>query len=103
MSDVNAKANKPNAAGADRLTDLNVALMGVENDLQGRALERARDDADRAYEFINQAAEAGLVDIHCGDEEAGESDVAVDGDVAPAAEPEFGEEEEAPGEGDAAS
>ena len=104
MNDVNAKfGKKPEADGGDRLSDLNVALMDVEIYLQRRALDRARDDSERAYGFINQAAEAGIVDIQC-DGEAGDKPGEVDSAEAPATDSGSGEGEEAdPGEGDVAS
>lgn len=96
MNDVNAKGGKkPGAAGSDRLADLNVALMGVENDLQGRALGRARSEADWAYGVVNKAAEAGVIDIQCGDgeEEGGERDSTFDvNNDVPHADSDSGEE-----------
>lgn len=48
-----------------RIDDLNVTLLGVENDLMGRALARDREDLERVYDFINKAAEDGIIDIDC--------------------------------------
>lgn len=52
---------------SSRLDDLNTTLMGVENDLMGRALERSRKEVEHAYDFINDAAEQGIIDIECSD------------------------------------
>jgi hypothetical protein len=52
----------------DRLDDLNNTLGSIENKLLYRSLERSREDAERAYDFINQMADADLCDIDCGDE-----------------------------------
>lgn len=48
-----------------RIDDLNATLLGVENDLMGRALARDREDLERVYDFINKAAEDGIIDIDC--------------------------------------
>jgi hypothetical protein len=55
-------------SGKDKVTrvdDLNTTLMGVENDLMGRALDRSRDEVEKAYDFINKAVEDGIIDIDC--------------------------------------
>ena len=61
MNDVN------NGKGMEKLNGLNNTLLGVENKLIHRSLDRSRADAENAYDFINQAAEAGVVDIGCSD------------------------------------
>jgi len=61
-------------AANDKLDNLNNTLGNVENRLLKRALDRSRDDADRAYDFINQAADAGLVDIKCDGEDEPEEE-----------------------------
>lgn len=48
-----------------RLDDLNVTLLGVENDLMGRALSKDREELERVYDFINKAAEDGIINIDC--------------------------------------
>jgi len=48
-----------------RLEDLRGTLQSVENNLLHRALERSRGEAEAAFDFINTAAEAGVVDIEC--------------------------------------
>jgi len=57
----------------EKLNGLNTMLMGVENKLMGRALERDRAELDHATDFINNAAEQGVIDIDCtGGEDEGE-------------------------------
>lgn len=51
----------------ERLGNLNNTLAGVENKLLHRALDRSRSEVENAYDFINQAADAGIVDIACDD------------------------------------
>lgn len=48
-----------------RVDDLNVTLLGVENDLMNRALSRDRGELERVYDFINKAAEDGIISIDC--------------------------------------
>jgi len=47
------------------LADMNVTLMGIEGELALRALTRSRDELEGAYDFINDAADAGVIDIDC--------------------------------------
>lgn len=47
------------------LADLNTTLIGIENELALRALDRSRGELEHAYDFINSAAEAGVIDIEC--------------------------------------
>lgn len=68
-------ANKNNdAEPGERLSDLNTMLMGVENTLLHRALDRSRGEVEHSYEFISQAAEAGVIDVSCGDAGSAPSD-----------------------------
>jgi hypothetical protein len=48
-----------------KLDDFNNTLLNVENRLLYRALDRARDDAERGYDFVNKAVEAGVAEIDC--------------------------------------
>jgi hypothetical protein len=55
-------------SGKDKVTridDLNITLLGVENDLMGRALYRSRGELEKVYDFINKAAEDGIIGIDC--------------------------------------
>jgi hypothetical protein len=63
--DINPNNVDKNSSKVSRLDDLNITLMGVENDLMGRALDRSRDEVERAYDFINKAAENGVIEIDC--------------------------------------
>ena len=65
--------------GAEKLTSLNQTLTGVENELMGRALDRRDAQLDQATDFINKAAEDGVIDIECGgDDEGAEGEGKVD-------------------------
>lgn len=77
MKDGNKEKNN------ERLDDLNNTLGAIENKLLYRSLDRSREDAERAYDFINQMADAGLCDIDCGGEvskDKGNGDDDVDGE-----------------------
>jgi len=63
--DINPNNVDKNSSKVSRLDDLNITLMGVENDLMGRALDRSRDEVERAYDFINKAAENDVIEIDC--------------------------------------
>lgn len=66
MSDVNKENQNQNQdQGVERLSGLNDTLMGVENKLLHRALDRSRDEVDGAYEFLNKAADAGVIELGC--------------------------------------
>lgn len=65
--------NDVNNGSGERLSGLNSALKDVELDLVNRALDRSRGEAEAAYDFINKAADADLVDIGCGDEDGDDS------------------------------
>ena len=75
---MNDAKNKEN--GIDRLTGLSDTLVGVENKLLHRALDRSRDEVEGAYDFINQAADAGVVDIACLDYDGSEAVVGGEGE-----------------------
>ena len=79
--------NEAGKVGAEKLDGLNSTLMGVENELMGRALDRRDDQLDHAVDFINKAAEADAIDIECG----GEGEAEGEGD---------GKGEDPPPEGD---
>ena len=68
-----------------KIKGLNQTLTSVENELMGRALDRRDKELDHALDCINRGAEAGVIDIQCGGEDAG-------------AEPEDGELEAGEGE-----
>lgn len=88
----------------EKLKDFNATLGDVENRLLHRALGRSRKDAERGYDFVNKAVEAGFADIDCGEgdePEAPGADAAADGqeqgvseDPPPEAEGQPGEEPE---------
>jgi len=61
---------------SSRIDDLNNTLTGVENDLLRRALDRSRGELEHAVDFINKAAEDGIIDITCDgcSDEEGEGD-----------------------------
>lgn len=50
---------------AEKLNDLNGMLMGVENKLMQRALDRSRSELEHASSFINDIAKQGVIDIAC--------------------------------------
>ena len=52
----------------DKVAALNQTLTSVENELMGRALDRRDADLDHAVDCINRGAEAGVIDIECGEE-----------------------------------
>ena len=76
MNDVSKDAGKDDGKDVvkvSKLDDLNMTLMGVQTDLTMRALDRSRSEIEHATDFINQAAEAGVIDIGCESDGEGES------------------------------
>lgn len=47
----------------EKLTDLGNTLMGVENELLKRKVDRQEKTIDGALDVINKAAEAGVIDL----------------------------------------
>lgn len=69
--------------GADeKLANLNSTLGDIESRLTYRALERSRADAERGYDFVNRAVEAGFAEIDCGNAEVDDSEVELDDEAA---------------------
>jgi len=66
----------------EKLTDLNQTLVGVENELLKRKIADQDETIDGALDIINQAAEAGAIDLDdCdGCEDDGDGGDAQDGD-----------------------
>ena len=64
--------------GAEKLQALNQTLIGVENELMARAIDRRDNDIDHCLDFINKAADDDAIDIKRGEGEAEE-----EGEVAP--------------------
>ena len=50
-----------------KVVALNQTLTSVENELMGRAMDRWDADLDKTLDCINQGAEAGVIDIQCGE------------------------------------
>jgi hypothetical protein len=49
----------------EKLGGLNSMLSTVENNLLRRSLDRAHVEVEHAYDFINQLADEGTIDIEC--------------------------------------
>jgi hypothetical protein len=87
----------------EKLQDLNRTLMGVENELQKRKIDRQDATIDGALDVINTAAADGAIDVDdcdgCEDDEAGDSGAQVadgegeDGEAEAGGEEESGDEE----------
>lgn len=61
------KMNDVKNKDSEKLNDLNNTLGNIENELLYKALDRSRGEAEKAYDFINQMADADLIDIECDD------------------------------------
>lgn len=48
-----------------KVRELNQDLGEIELELTRNALEKSREELENAYDFINKAAEAGVIDIEC--------------------------------------
>lgn len=48
-----------------KLDELNSMLMKVENDLLKRGVDRRDAEIENAYEFINELADDGTINIDC--------------------------------------
>ena len=66
----------------DKVAELNNMMMGIENELLTRAVERKDAQLDSATEFINGLASDGVIDVECSDcdDDDDSHDVAPDGD-----------------------
>jgi DNA invertase Pin-like site-specific DNA recombinase len=60
-----------------KLGELNKMLGDVETQLLYRSLDRTRGEVEHAYDFINQLADDGTIDIECA-----KCDDEVDPDIA---------------------